>query len=266
VEVEQEQIPVEKKEQNNVGGGKCCGGEKNDLVCREGECALHPSAPPVEECPICMEDITEGEAVGRCSGDHGQQHLFHATCLSQWIARSANDRRMQIHGARCPVCRGSVEVHEERLRSHLQRAEEKGYEGKAVHPRARDIFQGWLGNPDETTGGGWRKFVTPQNVATAIKVAGVAVTLGHGFRAGWNLDVFRLFTTYEILSAAEGAESALTGRPETMTGTLRVLHLGAGVVGFGARIGSLIIGHRNEQRRRKRDDDDDTPVCGAWQC
>mmetsp|Transcript_5467 Transcript_5467/g.9896 ORF Transcript_5467/g.9896 Transcript_5467/m.9896 type:complete len:419 (-) Transcript_5467:241-1497(-) len=216
---------------------------------------------PAEECPICMEDITEAEAVGRCRGDHGQQHLFHATCLSQWVARSANDRQMHVHGARCPVCRGSVEVHEGRLRSHLQQAEEKDYEGKAVDPAANAIFQDMLGD-GQTTDGGWRKLVTRQNIVTAIKVAGVAITLGHGFRAGWNLDVPRLFTTYEILTTAAGTEAALTGERETMTGVLRVLHVGAGVVGIGVRIGHFIMGYYEDQRKRKADKDDDDDDSG----
>ena len=53
-----------------------------------------------EECPVCMESISNTDACMRCSGSGGRHHYFHAHCLTRWI-RQCRDRDQPT----CPVCR-----------------------------------------------------------------------------------------------------------------------------------------------------------------
>lgn len=48
-----------------------------------------------EDCPICLNCITEGEVVREL---HGCCHVFHRACIDLWLLRSAE----------CPLCKQSV--------------------------------------------------------------------------------------------------------------------------------------------------------------
>lgn len=47
------------------------------------------------ECPVCMEDFQEGDAVRRLPGCN---HVFHRDCIDLWLSRSAD----------CPMCKQNV--------------------------------------------------------------------------------------------------------------------------------------------------------------
>jgi len=66
----------------------------------------------VDDCPICFEAIDSGNAAMRCVGDAGRHHYFHARCLQQWILQN-------VRGARCPTCRGHLQLNAHRLRQWL---------------------------------------------------------------------------------------------------------------------------------------------------
>jgi len=86
--------------ENGAQSGTKAARERKTADCKDlgdKDCSNHA------ECPICMEEITEAKAVGRCRGDHGQEHMFHAHCLGEWIEKSTQDSKMSLHGARCPV-------------------------------------------------------------------------------------------------------------------------------------------------------------------
>ena len=82
-----------------------------------------PSAPPAidemdemtYECPVCFDSIHPSSAAMRCDGSGGHAHYFHAHCLNQW----ARTCQQQNHETNCPVCRGGVQVHAQRLEQFL---------------------------------------------------------------------------------------------------------------------------------------------------
>jgi hypothetical protein len=59
-------------------------------------------------CSICQDDLKEGERVRTVAAC---QHLFHATCLDEWLRRKPE----------CPMCRKSIPVRDrDALRAILQ--------------------------------------------------------------------------------------------------------------------------------------------------
>ena len=62
------------------------------------------------KCPICLDRIDPEEGVMRCS----RNHYFHRGCLQEWIRHARSQG-----GATCPLCRGPLQVHADRLRAFL---------------------------------------------------------------------------------------------------------------------------------------------------
>lgn len=59
-------------------------------------------------CSICQDDLKEGERIRTIASC---QHLFHATCLDEWLSRKPE----------CPMCRKSIPVRDlDALRTILQ--------------------------------------------------------------------------------------------------------------------------------------------------
>lgn len=70
----------------------------------------------VYECPVCMEGIAPSGAAMRCTGQAGGRcHYFHAHCLQQWV----RTQRGRAAAPSCPICRGEVEIHAQRLEQFL---------------------------------------------------------------------------------------------------------------------------------------------------
>jgi len=260
---QQVQVSVPEQEHSSSGTGNRGGNEAKESCCvqhmaeDEGE---GEGQQEVYECPICMEEISEQKAVGRCRGDHGQAHLFHAHCLSHWIASSQDDHLMSRHGARCPVCRGSVEVHAGRLRSYLEEDDAAPVPGRRIDPRSRDFFQAILGRLGATENS-WTKLVTTKNAMRVAVAAGAAVTAAHGFRAGYDMDLMTLARAQHWLTVTHGVEATIEGRPfdasiDTLSGGLRVLHMGAGIIGFTVRIGRYMyevsVGKKRSSKNEKK--------------
>jgi len=123
------------------------------------------------ECPVCFEEIGEADAAMRCCGTAGRAHYFHATCLSRWV----NTCRGNWATATCPVCRGAVEVHTERLQDFLN-----GAGHQALDLPTRGLLEGMLQGLDK---GGWASGVTSEQVAEGV---GIVAGLGWGFYQGYN--------------------------------------------------------------------------------
>eukprot|EP00746_Dinoflagellata_sp_MGD_P131321 gnl/MRDRNA2_/MRDRNA2_65111_c0_seq1.p1 gnl/MRDRNA2_/MRDRNA2_65111_c0~~gnl/MRDRNA2_/MRDRNA2_65111_c0_seq1.p1 ORF type:complete len:303 (-),score=24.71 gnl/MRDRNA2_/MRDRNA2_65111_c0_seq1:436-1251(-) len=67
----------------------------------------------VDECPICLATIYAWNAAMRCVGDAGRHHYFHSRCLQQWL--------QNVRGARCPTCRGDLQINAHHVRRWLNR-------------------------------------------------------------------------------------------------------------------------------------------------
>uniref|UniRef100_A0A7S3V2B5 RING-type domain-containing protein n=1 Tax=Aplanochytrium stocchinoi TaxID=215587 RepID=A0A7S3V2B5_9STRA len=96
---------------NNAPESVC----ENDRINAEMENENENDADISEEdfqCPICLDSIREEQGVMRCEA----RHYYHQACLKQWI----NHRKTYRGGAKCPMCRGTLQVHAARLRSYLK--------------------------------------------------------------------------------------------------------------------------------------------------
>jgi hypothetical protein len=72
-----------------------------------------------------MEEIAPGGAAMRCTGEAGGRcHYFHAHCLDEWV----QTQRGRAAEPSCPICRGAVEIHAQRLEEFLARAARGGHE------------------------------------------------------------------------------------------------------------------------------------------
>ena len=81
----------------------------------------------VYECPVCMEGIAPSGAAMRCTGQAGGRcHYFHAHCLQQWV----RTQRGRAAAPSCPICRGEVEIHAQRLEQFLAGSSSGGGESK----------------------------------------------------------------------------------------------------------------------------------------
>jgi len=122
------------------------------------------------ECPVCMEAINEGDAAMRCTGQGGHRHYFHSHCLTHWI----DSCRGNWNEASCPICRGPVEVHSERLADFLN-----GTQSETLEPEQRGMLQQMLNGLEK----GWSTGITKEQ---AIEGAGILAGLGWGFYTGYN--------------------------------------------------------------------------------
>ena len=125
-------------------------------------------------CPICMEDIEPDDAAMRCRNEH----YFHKKCMRQWFQTC----RAQRLGATCPMCRGDVQPHGERLREMLDDPDIR------LDERERQYFTVMSNFVDET----WNDFkgcFTVENIWQFGLVLGVA---GFGFFSGVTMRGFTL--------------------------------------------------------------------------
>lgn len=122
------------------------------------------------ECPVCFEVIDEADAAMRCAGTAGRPHYFHAHCLSRWV----DSCRGNWAEAKCPVCRGPIELHNERLGDFLN--------GTAACEALDEPTRGLLfGMLDGIQGKGWSTGITREQVAEGV---GIVAGLGWGFYKG----------------------------------------------------------------------------------
>jgi len=136
--------------------------------------------PPPEceghECPVCLDEISAQASAMRCAGDGGVEHYFHAKCLAEWI----RSQRSDLSTPSCPVCRGPIRVHRQRLQRFL----DQPAAGEALDPTARGFLFTLLHSGDR--GGGWSLELTSDHVK-AFALAGSAFVSGltRGALARW---------------------------------------------------------------------------------
>jgi len=123
-----------------------------------------------DDCPICFEAIEPLDAAMRCAGTSGRYHYFHQHCMRSWLE---NCRRSSGEPS-CPVCRGQVQFHSQRLDTFLQgrdsanlNEEERGFL-KEIADRVRDK--------------GWADAFTLEN---AQYYTGLFAAAGSGFAIGY---------------------------------------------------------------------------------
>eukprot|EP00038_Savillea_parva_P016608 m.17320 g.17320 ORF g.17320 m.17320 type:complete len:358 (+) comp3487_c0_seq1:263-1336(+) len=191
------------------------------------------------ECPVCMETIPPSHMAMRCAGEGGRPHYFHAACLREW-ARTCNANTQSV---RCPVCRGAIQVHADRLQTMLQDPQVQS----GLNAADRSFLEDMAERMRELGKVGWADLeavITSENVVAAIGIAGA---FGHGFwvanRRTWNpLSDELLHRTFE-----------------SMTPQARVAHVVGLAVGFTFRVASELAQRENrdaeeERRRRERND------------
>ena len=211
---------------------------------------LVPSAPPAEaisevlengeeeneeECPVCMESISNTDACMRCSGSGGRHHYFHAHCLTRWI-RQCRDRDRPT----CPVCRQNLEFNRGRLSEFLDgnpsapptellTEEERSY--------FETILDGLSGNRS------WEGMNTTERI---VYTGGLVAAAGAGFMIGYSGN---LTSSYYANQVSENV-----GIPEEhrWAGTLGWV---AGVVTRGITYLSSNAAAANEGK--EQDDDDE---------
>jgi len=124
------------------------------------------------ECPVCMEAINEADAAMRCRGTGGHRHYFHSQCLSRWASTCQGN----WSAATCPVCRGGVDVHSERLSDFLN-----GTESAQLDETSRGTLHAMLGGLSFDSTMGW----TSLSKAQVAEGVGVLAGAGVGFYQGF---------------------------------------------------------------------------------
>jgi hypothetical protein len=178
-----------------------------------------------DHCPICFESIDAGDAAMRCAGTGGVHHYFHASCLQQWI-RSCGE-----HEATCPICRGNLQIHGQRLNEYL-RNDSQGLsdEERSILQRIADGLQGR---------NGWNDM---DSIEKAAHVGGLAAAAGWGFMLGYSGSHEAERATLDILHIARVPRQ----------------HLVAQGIGWAAGVLARIIREvvRANSKRDSRDQDD----------
>jgi hypothetical protein len=167
-----------------------------------------PSAPPLDynydhteqetkeeyQCPVCFDSIHPSAAAMRCDGSGGHPHYFHAHCLSSWVRAC----RQQNNESNCPVCRGGVQIHEQRLEQFLESAEQQQQQQHQQHGSndsrhgesimvGRSILQSIQSAPQRVADG-WASLPSLSEITTEEVVEGASIVAGAGigFWAGAN--------------------------------------------------------------------------------
>ena len=107
----------------------------------------------------------------RCS----RHHYFHRGCLQEWIRVA---RRNQ-GGATCPLCRGPLQVHADRLRAFLN-GEGSSQDTATLDSEETTFFEQILGSMRESTGG-WVDLKRED----IMKFGAITAAAGWGFYSGW---------------------------------------------------------------------------------
>jgi len=131
-----------------------------------------PSEGACGDCPICFCEIEPSAAAMRCSGQGGQHHYFHSECMQQWIAQCRSGRG----GATCPICRGSIQFHAQRLDQFLS-----GNASASLTQEDRTFLQ-QCSDRLKSAGGSWGEAFTLENAA---HYGGLVAAGGWGFMLGY---------------------------------------------------------------------------------
>jgi len=141
----------------------------NSSVVHVAETLDNSCEDETDHCPICFESIRAEDAVMRCAGDGGSHHYFHASCLQQWIGSARESH------ATCPMCRGSLQLHGQRLNEYLQSdSQSLNDEDRSVLQKLADGLQGR---------NGWSDM---DSIERAAHVGGIAAAAGWGFMLGYS--------------------------------------------------------------------------------
>eukprot|EP00035_Acanthoeca_spectabilis_P026491 m.462925 g.462925 ORF g.462925 m.462925 type:complete len:370 (-) comp22836_c0_seq1:233-1342(-) len=208
--------------------------EGRPLTDRERFEAAHAAAEATEamECPVCMDEIPVEHMAMRCAGDGGRPHYFHAGCLQEW----ARTCRTNMQDVRCPVCRGSIQVHRERLRTLLS----DPVQTERLPASDRSFLEDLAERAAELGRGGWadlESILTAENVTAAVGMMGA---FGHGFWVATR-------NTYDPIS-----DEIMHRAFEAMTAQARVAHL----VGLAAGFTYRFVSHVAESSRDDRSNSD----------
>eukprot|EP00928_Gymnodinium_smaydae_P038826 TRINITY_DN26684_c0_g1_i1.p1 TRINITY_DN26684_c0_g1~~TRINITY_DN26684_c0_g1_i1.p1 ORF type:complete len:1123 (-),score=213.67 TRINITY_DN26684_c0_g1_i1:504-3872(-) len=110
-----------------------------------------------ESCPICFETVDPDEAAMHCVGSGGLRHRFHGQCLAGWVESCRGGARQPS----CPVCRGPVEIHAQRLESQAGAAGAGVREFLSQHaPRS---------NEGDSADGGWVRVGPRLSILEALR-------------------------------------------------------------------------------------------------
>tara|TARA_B100000795_G_C22662904_1_gene384777 strand:+ start:107 stop:901 length:795 start_codon:yes stop_codon:yes gene_type:complete len=217
-----------------------------------------PSAPPHQhdsnieeeqqqpqefECPVCFDSIQSDSATMRCSGSGGQPHFFHAHCLNSWIT-TCQDRGSV---ANCPICRGSVEIHTQRLEQFLNTIQPTTTENiENISVGRRILTQ--INNVPTTIQNGWNSVPALSELTQEDVIEGASIVAGAGigFIAGSN---------GAALSTGNWMmDNELWNRSSTATRVSTVVGYVAGIAYSYWSTPSNEEEEENERRRRRRRD------------
>lgn len=202
---------------------RTCGEDEDRCGCQDSQHAAEGnSLEEAYECPICMEEIAEADAAMRCAGTGGVRHYVHAHCMTKWV-ETCQGRWVD---ATCPVCRGRVEIHQQRLDDFLN-----GMAASQLPAEDRNMLAGIAQGLVEK---GW-SMPTKEQV---VRNAGIVTGAGWGFYSG-----------YRWRSPSLGEEILW----ESSSNATRVVTLGAWVAGAAVRA----LQEWRKGSRAEEDDGDD---------
>lgn len=188
------------------------------------------------ECPVCIDTIPSQEMAMRCAGDGGRPHYFHSACLQEW-ARTCNTNMQAV---RCPVCRGAIQVHAERLQTLLA----DPVQTQRLDPADRSFLEHIAAQATQLgTAAGWADLETVLTAENLTAAVGMMGAFGHGFWVATR-------TTYAPLS-----DELMHHAFERMTPQATVAHLVGLAVGFTFRLASTAAASNDRDEARRRDGD-----------
>jgi hypothetical protein len=167
--------------------------EQNNTPTANGEGdsgSTNSGSETAHECPVCLEEIDSDSAAMRCAGHGGQHHYFHANCLGQWIQSQINNGSQGT----CPICRGPVEIHEQRLINFLRTTTTTspsssgggGGGSQRISPAERTQISELLNNLEQipdSLAKGWARLKEWEITEDVVEGIGIFAGLGVGFYA-----------------------------------------------------------------------------------
>lgn len=144
-----------------------------------------PSAPGpnCNDCPICFSVIEPCDAAMRCAGDGGLHHYYHSECMLKWVDQC----RAGLSGANCPICRGQIQFHAQRIEQFLvsEQSADLAAEDRTFLAQCVDRLK--------ATGGiAWGNVFTLENTKY---IGGMAAAGGWGFMLGYSQEQLGLQQT-----------------------------------------------------------------------
>jgi len=125
------------------------------------------------DCPICFSEIEPGDAAMRCAGAGGHHHYFHSGCMLRWVEQC----RSGLSSVTCPICRGQMQFHAQRLKQFLSGAQSAG-----LASEDRTFLQQCADRLRATGDTAWGDVFTLEN---AKHVGGLVAAGGWGFMLGY---------------------------------------------------------------------------------